>query len=577
MAFLDDMQSWMQDAAKQFGVSPSYLATTAKLESGNNPDAPGGGLFQFRGPAMVDVGLSNPLDPKASTFGAASLAASNTAFLSNALGRAPKDWEVYLAHQQGATGAANILSNPGQYADTGVANFKGNVNASEFKRLTGLDINNPFRPITNSDFAGYWQKKYQAASGETSSSFNIPALGGGSSEYKTAAATAAFAAAANPAAAAAMAVAGQGGSGGDTSTWMAWIEHQAVRGAVVFTGFIFLGVGLGLFALSAVFRSDVGRTVAGAYIGGAVAGRAARGNATPPPEGPTPDIEPVRLERVESGGSNLPILDVIPDAPNLVPPSAAEIEEALSGLTLREKPATEIAPKPQPLEQIFQDMEFAMRDYRRKMEVQPITNAPGERSIHGEPISNPSRRNLDVEKRFAPKAKKPPVELATAEATTPTGRRKKGKDFLGESVITAAGRRRIAQGWNDYVGLARKAKAAETGATAASVKRASKKSKTAEPPNVPIQLPEFEGFKVGKFAVLKDPKGQGRTNEPLLITAIWKDTKGVGISVKGEKSGKGMFPVSELEKASPKVARQGRQGKLLKALDVLRDFTKPKK
>lgn len=270
MAFLDDLQGWMTNAAQKFGVSKSYLATTAKLESGLNPNADGGGLYQFRGPAMQDVGLSNPYDAEQSVFGAASYGANNTAYLSNALNRPPKDWEVYLAHQQGAGGAARILTNPGEYAEQGVSNFKGNVNASEFKKITGLDINNPFRPITNSDFASYWKQKYQQTSGVTASAFNIPAFGGGSSELTMAQAAADLSKSLNPSAFPDTA------PGGDTSTWRSWIEHQAVRGAVVVTGFVFLGVGLGMFALGAIFRSDVGRVVAGSAIGGAVAGRMAR-------------------------------------------------------------------------------------------------------------------------------------------------------------------------------------------------------------------------------------------------------------------------------------------------------------
>lgn len=585
MAFLDDLQGWMKDAASQFGVSTSYLATTAQIESGTNPNAAGGGLFQFRGAAMTDVGLSNPLDPKASTFGAAQLAATNTAYLSNTLGRAPSDWEVYLAHQQGAAGATNILQNPGQYASSGVSNFLGNINVGEFKQLTGVDVNNPAQVATNADFASYWKQKYQATSGQTDPALSITGIGafGGGNTTSVAQAAASAAVASNPLAAAAMGATSGGASGGDVSTWTKWLEHQLVRGTVVVTGFLFLGTGLGLFALSAVFRSNVGSTIAGAYIGGRVAGKQIAAG-SPKPQATAPEVVP--LTRVESPASApLSVIDIVPDMPSLAPPTAADIETALGGLTLRNEPVTEALPEPKG-RSIWGEMDDTMKHYRRTMEAQPIGGSPRERNVHGTLVAPQDRRNPAVEEKFKPRAKKPIVQLATAEATTPTGRRKKSKDYLGESAITPKGRARIAQGWNTYaakfvpktrkvakIAAVKQPNAAELAAQEEASKRVGSARKPAN--TVAESLPSFEGIEVGKFVVLKDPKGAGRPNEPLKVLSIWRDQMGVGVQVKGEKSGTGMFPASEFTPERHKVHTAKRKS-LLTRLGVIRDFTKPK-
>lgn len=98
-----------------YGLPQGYLAKTAGIESNDNPQADNGiahGLFQFTDPTARQYGLGNPYDPVASTEKAAQLAADNSRVLAQGLGRAPTAGELYLAHQQGASGALGLLSNP---------------------------------------------------------------------------------------------------------------------------------------------------------------------------------------------------------------------------------------------------------------------------------------------------------------------------------------------------------------------------------------------------------------------------------------------------------------------------------
>lgn len=107
-------------AADRHGVSADTLLQIADIESKFDPAAhnPSGasGLFQFMPATARQYGLANPFDATASADAAARLAKDNAAYLFRKLGRAPSVGELYLAHQQGAGGAAKLLANPGALA-----------------------------------------------------------------------------------------------------------------------------------------------------------------------------------------------------------------------------------------------------------------------------------------------------------------------------------------------------------------------------------------------------------------------------------------------------------------------------
>lgn len=141
-----------------FTPSPQYLQTVAQIESGGdpnaqNPNSSASGLFQFTDPVAAQYGLDDPTDPVAATDAMKSLTSDNYAALSKSLGRAPTEAELYLAHQQGAGGAAKLLSDPDAPA----------VDVLGKKQV----LNNGGNPdMTAADFANLWQGKYDKAAGK---------------------------------------------------------------------------------------------------------------------------------------------------------------------------------------------------------------------------------------------------------------------------------------------------------------------------------------------------------------------------------------------------------------------------
>jgi hypothetical protein len=135
----------------KFGLPSGYLARTAQIESNFNPNAKNPnssatGLFQFINSTARQYGLDNPRDPVAATAAAARLAADNKAHLQRVLGREPTAGELYLAHQQGAGGAAKLLTNPNASASSVVGDAAARLN-----RGAGM---------TASTFANQWINKF---------------------------------------------------------------------------------------------------------------------------------------------------------------------------------------------------------------------------------------------------------------------------------------------------------------------------------------------------------------------------------------------------------------------------------
>ena len=102
-------------AAVRHGVDPGALLKIAELESSFNPQArntssSAGGLFQFIDSTAADYGLADRFDPSQAADAAARLAKDNAASLRKVLGRDPTAGELYLAHQQGAGGAAKLAA-----------------------------------------------------------------------------------------------------------------------------------------------------------------------------------------------------------------------------------------------------------------------------------------------------------------------------------------------------------------------------------------------------------------------------------------------------------------------------------
>ncbi|MGL4495354.1 MAG: transglycosylase SLT domain-containing protein [Beijerinckiaceae bacterium] len=155
----DGIAAAVQAGAERSGTNFNYLLRTAQRESAMNPTAKAGtssatGLFQFieqtwlqmvkadggkhglnryaeaieqRGSryAVNDPGLRQEIlnlrnDPQVSAVLAGELSRRNGASLAQALGRAPTEGELYVAHVMGARGAAHLireaLTNPSRNA-----------------------------------------------------------------------------------------------------------------------------------------------------------------------------------------------------------------------------------------------------------------------------------------------------------------------------------------------------------------------------------------------------------------------------------------------------------------------------
>ncbi len=139
----------IRQAARSTGMSFEYLLTTAKIESSLNPTAQAStssakGLFQFidqtwlatvksagaalglgqyasaivdnngqyevPDPAMRSAIMKLRSDPNASALMAGAFARNNAAQLSSAIGRAPTEGELYIAHFLGSDGAGKLIN-----------------------------------------------------------------------------------------------------------------------------------------------------------------------------------------------------------------------------------------------------------------------------------------------------------------------------------------------------------------------------------------------------------------------------------------------------------------------------------
>lgn len=144
-------------AATRNGVDPATMIGIGRIESGLNPNArnpssSAGGLFQFIDKTARGYGLTNRFDPAAASDAAARLTRDNAAFLSRRLGRQPTPGELYLAHQQGAGGAAKLLSQPG-------------APAAQLVGAEAVRLNGGRADMSAGDFAGLWSSKLAKAMG----------------------------------------------------------------------------------------------------------------------------------------------------------------------------------------------------------------------------------------------------------------------------------------------------------------------------------------------------------------------------------------------------------------------------
>jgi hypothetical protein len=161
------IDSMVTSTAQQYGISPDSFRRLVFLESKGDPLAKSdkssaAGLLQFTTDTARQFGLTNPYDPVASLDAGARLWTANKQYLSQALGRAPTDGELYLAHQQGAAGARALLANPEQKAVDALTTVYG---GDKQRALTALTNNGGTASMTAGQFADKWTSKFGGASG----------------------------------------------------------------------------------------------------------------------------------------------------------------------------------------------------------------------------------------------------------------------------------------------------------------------------------------------------------------------------------------------------------------------------
>lgn len=155
-------------AEQQYGLEAGTLVTFGILESGldpgaQNPNSSAGGWLQFIDSTAEGYGLEDRFDVDQSADAGGRLTRDNMRVLAPALGRQPTIGELYLAHQQGAQGALDLLTAP---AGTLAADVVG----VEAVRLNGGDP----ASMTAQDFANLWIEKANNAARNDGISVTIP-------------------------------------------------------------------------------------------------------------------------------------------------------------------------------------------------------------------------------------------------------------------------------------------------------------------------------------------------------------------------------------------------------------------
>lgn len=163
-------QPVLEQSGRKYGVSPDYLARTWQIEAGGqfNPEPSSTGAqgpFQFTKGTAKQVGLTDPNNFAQAADAAANLASQNKTALTQSLGRSPTDAELYLAHQQGAGGAAALLQNPDANAVdalTPAYMAKANGDRAKARELAtqAITVNGGNPNMKAGEFAGMWTAKF---------------------------------------------------------------------------------------------------------------------------------------------------------------------------------------------------------------------------------------------------------------------------------------------------------------------------------------------------------------------------------------------------------------------------------
>lgn len=159
---VEDTKKQITTVSEQKGVPSILSLVTAQIESnfGRSPDRAGS---QYQGIYQMGHTEAREMGGRGIEHGVG-LLARRKGELANKIGREPALWEIYLAHNQGVSGAASLLSNPNMSSGEAItkaggrpinisSNFKGNPSASslEFTEKVRNDFNRRAMQIGGSE------------------------------------------------------------------------------------------------------------------------------------------------------------------------------------------------------------------------------------------------------------------------------------------------------------------------------------------------------------------------------------------------------------------------------------------
>lgn len=152
-----DVKALIAAGAAKYGLDADTMLRIASVESEFNPNAynesGASGVFQFIPKTWGSYGGgASPFDAEANIDAGMRLARDNRDYLRKKLGREPTGGEIYLAHQQGAGGAINLLSNASRPASQV-------VKASHIAQNLPAERRGEAGSITAGDFAALWSDK----------------------------------------------------------------------------------------------------------------------------------------------------------------------------------------------------------------------------------------------------------------------------------------------------------------------------------------------------------------------------------------------------------------------------------
>lgn len=140
--------------AKEKGENADYFIRLAELESslGTNEDdtTDATGIFQFQEKTgkQYDLSSEDRNDVTKSTEAVIEFTKDNKKSLKKTLGKEPENWQLYLAHQQGAGGFKELHKNP-------------NKKAIEIVGEDAVIQNGGSKDMTSKEFMELWKEKYQ--------------------------------------------------------------------------------------------------------------------------------------------------------------------------------------------------------------------------------------------------------------------------------------------------------------------------------------------------------------------------------------------------------------------------------